>query len=283
MPSRRDVLAGAAAGGAIAALGLPSLALADIAGDPRLVVLILRGGADGLALVPAPGDSDYFGQRGQINNDDDRDDLPLDGFFALHPRLAGIAPLWRDKQLLVVHAAQTGYRERSHFDAQDLLENGLNGVSGLADGWLNRALGYYGPAAAGRGLAAGPGMPLILQGPAPVNAWAPRRLPPAEAGFLARLQQASAGDPLLGPALADGVRQADANQTLLGDLGVHHGGSVTSRPALARLAEATGRMLAAPDGPRVATLNLGGWDSHGYQKINLSYRVPYLDDMLVAL
>jgi len=95
--------------------------------------------------------------------------------------------------------------------------------------------------------------------------------------------QLSAADPQLGAALAEGVRSAQGNRALLGELAVQRGGDSVSREALARLAEASGRLLSAGDGPRVATLELGGWDSHGYQKISLSYRVPYLNDMLVSL
>ncbi len=280
MLTRRAALKSAAAAGAFAAVGPVSIGLAAAPTDRRLVVLILRGGADGLALVPAPGDPAHAARRGQLA---EQEAIDLDGHFALHPKFSGLGALWREGQLAVVHAAQTGYRNRSHFDAQDMLENGLNTLSGVADGWLNRALGYFDDGAPRRGLAAGYGTPLILRGKTPIATWAPRRLPRPDPGFLAKLQAISGPDRQIGKALDAGVKMAETNRALLGRLEAGGPGSATSRSAIADLARATGRLLSATAGARVAALEIGGWDTHGYQNIALSYRVPYLDDALVAL
>ncbi len=284
MITRRKVLQGSAATAtAIATMGGGRLALAAAPLDSRLVVVILRGGADGLAMVPAPGDSQFKKLRqnlAQLN--DNIPHIELDGFFGLHPRLVGLGQLWQQKQLAVVHAAQTGYRRRSHFDAQDLLENGLNSVSALADGWLNRALGYFGERQPRAGLAVGYGTPLILQGATPISTWAPRRLPRPEPDYLNKLLAISSTDPAIAGALNQGIKSDLANRDRLGHLETVRSGA-SGRQALADLAAAAGRMLAADDGARVAALDMGGWDTHGYQNIALSYRMPTLDGMLMAL
>lgn len=285
MITRRRILQGAAgAAGALAALGNSSLGLAAAATDRRLVVVILRGGTDGLALVPAPGDTNFAPLRQRLAvQDPNADNIDLDGFFALHPKLTGLASLWRDKQLAIVHAAQTGYRSRSHFDAQDLLETGHNTVSALADGWLNRALGYFAAAEPRTGLAVGYGTPLILQGRTPIATWAPRRLDRPEPEFLNKLMMVSARDPAISRALGEGIKTEAVNRRRLGHLESSEIAGAGAPRALADLAEAAGRLLSADTGARVAALDIGGWDTHGYQTTALSYRMPVLDGTLMAL
>ncbi len=285
MITRRRILQGAAgAAGAIAALGNSPLTLAAAATDRRLVVVILRGGTDGLALVPAPGDANFGQLRQRLAvQDPNADNIDLDGFFALHPKLTGLASLWREKQLAVVHAAQTGYRSRSHFDAQDLLETGHNTVSALADGWLNRALGYFAAAETRTGLAVGYGTPLILQGKTPIATWAPRRLDRPEPEFLNKLMMISARDPEISRALGEGIKTEAVNRRRLGHLESSEIAGTGAPRALADLAEAAGRLLSADTGARVAALDIDGWDTHGYQITALSYRMPILDRTLMAL
>ncbi len=201
MISRRELLQTAAAVGALSALATPGFAAAAAPTERRLVVILLRGGIDGLALVPAPGDPNFAARRGQLDN---HDAIPLDGFFALHPKLTALEPIWQAKQLAVVHAAHTVSRNRSHFDAQDLLEIGLNELRSTADGWLNRALASFARSGPAPGLAVGYGMPLIMRGPARVSTWAPRRLPGVDADFLKHLTRLSCDDKAIGEALAEG-------------------------------------------------------------------------------
>lgn len=289
--TRRTVLYGAAGAagtaGSLAVLGNTPFAFTNAPMDRRLVVVILRGGADGLAMVPAPGDPDFFQRRqGLINRERDNNPIDLDGFFALHHGLTGLASLWAKKQLLVVHAAQTGYRDRSHFDAQDLLESGLDRVSALADGWLNRALGYFGAQDPQAGLAVGYGTPLILQGPTPITSWAPRVLARPDPEFLNRLVAMSSRDKAIGKALNQGIKVEKANRERLGHLetaSLERGSATNARQAITTLAKAAGRLLSADRGARVAALNIGGWDTHGYQNTSLSYRMPLLDGALMAL
>ena len=207
MISRRQVLAAAVAtAGSLAFLGRPRVALAAAPTDRRCVVVILRGGADGLALVPAPGDPNFGRLRGKLaRQDKDSDDISLDGTFALHPKLTSLARMWREKHLAIVHAAQTGCRDRSQFVAQDILESGLDNLSGKADGWLNRALGYFEETEPRIGLAAGFGTPLILYGQMPVATWGPRRLPNPSPDYLGKLLAVSRHDAEISGALEEGI------------------------------------------------------------------------------
>ncbi|HTH17363.1 MAG TPA: hypothetical protein VL974_11970, partial [Magnetospirillum sp.] len=160
MPSRRQVLISGAAGMLV---GLaPGLSAAALPGEARLVVVLLRGGMDGLHAVPPVGDPAYARARGAMALEREMV-LPLDNTYAFHPALAPLLPYWRKGELAVVHAVASPYRARSHFDGQDLLESGGARPHQKNDGWLNRALTAL---SAGRntGLAVANGLPLILQG-----------------------------------------------------------------------------------------------------------------------
>ena len=138
--TRRALLLGGASFAAWAYL--PKFARAADGRDPRLVVLILRGALDGLATVAPMGDPDYAGLHGPIAlaSSGPNAAVPLDAFFALHPAMPELARMYRAKHAAVVHAVATPYRERSHFDGQDVLESGFAGPGRVQSGWLNRAL-----------------------------------------------------------------------------------------------------------------------------------------------
>ena len=138
--SRRALLLGGAWFAAWAYL--PKFARAADGRDPRLIVVILRGALDGLATVAPVGDPDYAALHGSIalTSDGPHAGLMLDSFFVLHPAMPEFARMYRDKQAAVIHAVATPYRDRSHFDGQDVLESGLAGRGRVQSGWLNRAL-----------------------------------------------------------------------------------------------------------------------------------------------
>src|SRR2546425_602574 len=190
-PSRRELLL--ASGTLFAWAYLPKVARAE-GRDPRLLVIVLRGALDGLAAVAPVGDPEWVRLRGEqaLTLDGKTPALPLDSFFALNPAMPNLHRLYQAGAATIVHAAATPYRERSHFDGQDVLESGL-GKPGTADtGWLNRALASLQPGeragARGRGaFGVGPIAPLVVRGPAPVLSWTPRRLPPAGEDTMTRL------------------------------------------------------------------------------------------------
>ncbi|HEX3140181.1 MAG TPA: hypothetical protein VHQ87_09010, partial [Rhizobacter sp.] len=136
LPRRRFMQHTAAAGLVLAA---PGLVLARAATERRFVFIRQRGAADGLDTVVPYADPAYAGLRGALAVDASAA-LHLDGSFALHPSLAEIGKLYGAQQALFVHAVASPYRERSHFDAQDMLESGGAAPHVLKDGWLNRLI-----------------------------------------------------------------------------------------------------------------------------------------------
>jgi uncharacterized protein (DUF1501 family) len=240
--------------------------------DPRLLVVILRGALDGLSAVPPIADSAYRELRGEIAipTEGEFAALPLDGYFALHPAMKTFARLYREKKASVVHAAATPYRERSHFDGQDLLESGYEKPGRVDSGWLNRALqelprgGRVNPRG---GLGIGPATPLILRGAAPVMGWAPQQAPNAGDDLAARvLDLYTHRDPALATALRAGLdtdRMAKA-QGMTGEMAKMQGGPADPR-GMVQAAQGAARLLIAADGPRVAALSFDGWDTHANQ------------------
>ena len=261
-------------------------------GDQRFVFVLLRGALDGLAAVPAVGDPDYVRLRGELDLSRAATLHRLDDTFALHPALNFMAEQWEHKQLAVVHAVATPYRERSHFDAQDVLESGCVHPHASQSGWLNRALGAL-PAAmrgAGRnaGVALGANIPLVMRGPAEVASWSPGRLPDLQGDTLQRIAQMYSGDELLAQRLADALAADEiAGQGAGMGQGMGTGAARAAGAAqLTQTAKATASFLTQPDGPRVAVFETTGWDTHANQGADqgaLSLRLAALDGALRAL
>ena len=264
-PNRRVFLAGATS--LTAALMMPRIASAAGARDPRLVVVILRGALDGLSAVPPVGDPTYESLRPDIaiKQAGPKPALPLDGAFALNPALARLHAMVKRGEALVVHAAANGYRERSHFDGQDALENGT--VSKTLDtGWLNRAMAELpsaGRVAPASGLGIGATVPLILRGPSPVVSWIPPKLDAAKDDTIDRLAALyAARDPELSRAFEAGV-EIDRMANVGGGMAVTDAPGVKRlRQGFVSLAQGAARLMASPDGPRVAALSYDGWDTH---------------------
>jgi uncharacterized protein (DUF1501 family) len=261
---------------------LPRCVFADAATDARFVLVLLRGALDGLAAVPAYGDGNYASKRGALAITEPQ--LKLDGTFALHPSLTHLHERYEARELIVFHAVASAYRERSHFDGQDLLENGTSSPKAAHNGWLNRALPLL-PDAKQRAtdriaLALAQNLPLVLRGDAGVGSWAPSRLPDMDSDtlqriadlysndeyFASRLQSALAADDIAGNGMSAG-RRDPVN-------------------ALSPVAAAAGKFLAAADGPRIAVLEAGGWDTHanqGAERGQLATRLRGLDQALKRL
>jgi uncharacterized protein (DUF1501 family) len=292
--SRRSFLASGAASLALWSL-VPRMALAGTR-DPRLLVMVLRGGLDGLAAVAPVGDPDYARLRGDIAlpTSGDGAGLPLDGFFALNSAMPQLHALYRNGEALIVHAVHTPYRARSHFDGQDVLESGLPGVGKVGDGWLNRALATLPDAgrANPRGLALGAVVPLVMRGKAPVLSWIPKVYGvPLRDSTIARLMDLYAEtDPILARAFAEGMeinRVADANPgTPAGQRAPVQTPAERLNRQFTEAAEAAAKFLSASDGPRVGVLSYDGWDTHaneGPVKGQLALRLGSLDAAIAAL
>jgi uncharacterized protein (DUF1501 family) len=284
LSTRRHLLLGLSA----LALPFPNLALAAAPTDRRFVFVVLRGGLDGIGAVIPYADPDYRALRGEIAlpaPGQDGGAIDLDGRFGLHPALAPLERLWREKQLAIVHAVATPYRQRSHFDGQDLLENGTADPRAKGGGWLNRSIALLGrPKESNRrlGLAVGGTVPLTLRGEVPVATWSPPQLPDASADFLAKVAQLYRGDATLGPVLAQGVG-AQAMSTEV--IGARTMGDTPARGpgAFKAAAEAAGKLLASPVGPRIAVLELNGFDTHAQQRQRIVGPLTAFADGMVAL
>ena len=277
-PTRRATLLGLTAamtlrGAAVAFGAAPT--------EQRLVVVILRGALDGLAAVVPYGDANLMGWRGGLvpkPPGQAEGMLDLGGYFGLHPALGGLHDMYAAGEALPVHAVSNGTGTRSHFEAQDRLELGaLRG--GIASGWLNRAAGLVAPPGAkAAALSVGTSVPLLLRGPAPVGTWMPPGGVHGDAAFYAGLAALHAADPVTGPSIALALRERGYSAAALAGMA-----PLPNKGAFPALCAAAGRLLAAPDGPRLAALEAEGWDTHAHQAQRLPPVLRTLDEGLVAL
>jgi uncharacterized protein (DUF1501 family) len=252
--NRRTLLKTASLGLAIAAL--PRLAFAAPATDKRFVVVIQRGGMDGLAAVPAYGDPAFESARAGIATPPPGSAdgaLALDSMFGLHPALTEFATLYGEGSLLPIHATCIAYHGRSHFEAQNVLENGSATPYLLKSGWLNRSLAALPAADHDVGIAIAQSMPVIMRGDAVVTSWYPSILPQPNSDTVARIAAMYSTDPKLDAALARARS-------------VHEMATDTDAGSqFAGLMAAAGSFLVKPDGPRVAMIESSGWDTHAAQ------------------
>ena len=286
--TRRELLLGS--GALFAWAFVPKIARAE-GRDPRFLTIVLRGALDGLAAVAPVGDPDWVKLRGDnaLKLGGTKPALPLDGFFAVNPAMPNLHRLYRAGQAIVVHAAATPYRERSHFDGQDVLESGLARPGHADTGWLNRALAKLEPedrsatsANGHRTFAVGPVTPLVVRGPAPVLSWVPPRLPPVGDDTTMRLLDLYRHtDPTLARVLEERLDLAklgpDNPPGKPGEMGpaVQVGNINQVRTYFAEVAGAAGKFLANPEGPRVGALALDGWDTHVNEGV-VDGRLPQL-------
>jgi uncharacterized protein (DUF1501 family) len=296
-PSRRDALIGA--GSLFAWSQMPRLARAE-GRDPRLLAIVLRGALDGLGAVAPVGDPDWIGLRGDraLLLDGKPPALPLDGFFALNPAMPNLHRLYQAQQAAIVHATATPYRERSHFDGQDVLESGMARPGTVDTGWLNRALVALASDGqvdlrGSRALGVGSVTPLVVRGRAPVLSWVPQRLLPASDDTQARLLDLYRHtDPRLAAALDARIRLAALGPTGPSDASMPEDAPLVApgiagvRAYFAEAAGAAARLLAKPDGPRVGAVGFVGWDTHineGAASGQLANLLGALDGALAAI
>jgi uncharacterized protein (DUF1501 family) len=276
LPHRRDLLAGLA-GISVAFAGRAAAA----AGSSRrkLVVMVARGGLDGLSLTPPYGEAAYAGLRGALALAPPGAPggvLKLDGTFGLHPAMPGLHAMALAGEARIAPAVAIPGRIRSHFEAQDMLENGSERVYGLESGWLNRALQALGST---RGLAVGAQTPLVLRGPVQAASWSPGPSLPEGDRVATILMDLYRDDALLAPALAAGL-SADAMAEAA------TGGQPVRRNDVRGLGAAIARFMTAEDGPDVVALSLDGFDTHARQGAavgQLANRLGPVDQLLTGL
>lgn len=272
MFNRRRFLRVAAAG-AGAMLVAPQIVFARVATDRRFVFVIQRGAADGLNIVVPYADPAYASLRGALAVDTSAS-TKLDGTFALHPSLVQIGQMVGRREALFVHAVASPYRDRSHFDGQNVLETGGSSAYQVKDGWLNRLVGMM-PGATSttheNAIAFAPTVPMALRGASNVASYAPSGLPQAPDDLLTRVSQLYEQDAQLRPLW----ESAMAARGLAGDAG--------ARQDPASLGKLAAGFLSREDGPRIAMIETGGWDTHSAQMPRLAAQLKALDTMLAAL
>ncbi len=268
MIDRRSLLARSAL--LSGALFAPRLAWAAAPIERRLVFVIQRGAADGLATLAPTGDPAYAGLRGELA--DIGGGIKLDGMFTLHPALAQLAARYQAGEALFVHATASPYRDRSHFDGQNVLETGGKLPYDRDDGWMNRLVGLL-PGGDAKTLALSPAIPTALRGGASVSSYAPTNLPDASAEYLQRIGRLYAGDAQLHALWSEAVQTRAMAAGLAEDGG--------------RGAAAAGKLAASlmtgPEGARLVMVESNGWDTHAGQRGRLANQLGGLDAMLAAL
>jgi uncharacterized protein (DUF1501 family) len=290
-PSRRELLL--ASGTLFAWTHLPKLAQAE-GRDPRFLAIILRGALDGLATVAPVGDPDWLALRGDnaLTLDGKLPALKLDDFFALNPAMPNLHRMFAAKEAIIVHASATPYRDRSHFDGQDLLESGLPKPGASESGWLNRTLAALTPTGrvdpkGSRLFAVGPVTPLVVRGPAPVLSWSPQRVLPASEDTVQRLLALYRDcDAKLAGVLEDNAKLMMAVEQPGSGQKPSAPGPGQVRAYFSEAAGTAAKFLARPDGPRVGALALDGWDTHfneGIAQGRLSQLLGALDEALAAI
>jgi uncharacterized protein (DUF1501 family) len=267
MVTRRQFLALAAS--SAGALFVPRITFAAAETDRRFVFLIQRGAADGLHIVAPYADSEYAKLRGPIASDIG-EATKLDGSFALHAALIETAKMYKAGEALFVHAVATQYRDRSHFDGQNVLETGGRAPYQLKDGWLNRLTALL-PKQKAAPIALAPTVPMALRGSADTTSYAPSALPEPNADLLARVGLLYQRDPLLHPLWSAAMETRNMAT------------KDERRQDPAALGKLAATLLARANGPRIAMIETSGWDTHTHQVARLARLLSGFDAMLAAM
>jgi uncharacterized protein (DUF1501 family) len=270
MITRRTLIASSLA--ALGTTALPQISFArGVGGKRRFIFIIQRGAADGLHSVAPIGDPGLRTARASLV-DAMGAGVKLDSMFALHPALGQTAELYKSGEALFVHAVASANRDRSHFDAQNILETGGPRAYAEKDGWMNRLVGLL-PAADGKAMALAQTLPAALRGPSTVTNYAPSRLPDASQDLMMRVTDLYAHDPQL-----RGLWQSAMDtRALAGDLGEGAGRGGAATGALAA------KLMAPDDGARLMMIETGGWDTHSAQKGRMNGSLNGLDQMIGAI
>jgi uncharacterized protein (DUF1501 family) len=189
---------------------------------------------------------------------------------------------WSEQQALIIHAVASPYRARSHFDGQDVLENGSSAAKSMRNGWMNRVLGAANQPT--EAIAISQHIPLILRGDYPAANWAPSSMAATSDATLERVQDMYAADEFLSTRLTQALQANEIAEA---------GDAMDGRPARAnsaqyfrQLMQAAANFLTTEDGPTMAVVEAGGWDTHANQGTTggaLANRLSMLDSGLADL
>ena len=276
--TRRQALIGF---GSVCYFGMRSQAQAAPSASPRLVVINMTGGVDGLSIVAPYGDPYLAKLRAPIMDTavgTTGGMFDLGGFYGLHPSMPHFRSLFVNGQALAVHAVGNVAYTRSHFDGQDILQAGSTTLRD--NGWLNRVASLIpGTGAMQSSMAMSPTVPLLLQGAAPVAGWMPGLLGGIPSATLAAATAQIARDPVLGPAMA--VALGDYNTVCA--IRTQGGNAPAGLGPVASVAHYAAIALAAPSGPSIASFESGNVDTHGNQMSTLKSSLTDLDNAFDVL
>jgi uncharacterized protein (DUF1501 family) len=259
--------------GATALLAVPRLVFAQAPTERRFIFIIQRGAADGLNTVIPYAEPAYASLRGGLAIPPENA-LKLDGTFALHPSLENMRDMYVAGQATFFHAVASPYRERSHFDGQNVLETGGGAPYQLKDGWMNRLLAAM-PRGGKEAIAFSPSVPMAMRGAVEVTSYAPSALPKANEDLLLRVEQLYADDAKLHSLWSSALEA----RGMAGGMSAGQG----NRQDPAALGRMAASFLARPEGPRIAMIETSGWDTHSGQHARLAAQLKGLDGMLAGL
>lgn len=249
----------------------------------RLILVILRGAMDGLAAVQPFADTSLRALRQSVLVNDN-ELFKLDSYFGLHPALGNLAGMYQDRDLAVFHAVATPYRERSHFDGQNVLEIGSTTPDQGMSGWINRCVPMLENDTASV-LGIGQNTPKILDGQFETSSWAPAVLPEPDVSTITRLQALYAQDAYLGERFMQGLVAKNLAEDMDGMANTNSGRGRRGQNFNA-LAQAAGKFLAQDTGPVIAVLESTGWDTHANQGAGqgqLANKLTELDNGMATL
>lgn len=258
--------------GTLALLTASPVLFAQAATERRFVFIIQRGAADGLSTLIPYAEPAYANLRGALAIDAESA-LKLDGSFALHPSLPKLREMYTAGQANLFHAVASPYRDRSHFDGQNVLETGGHAPYQVKDGWMNRLLTML-PRRGKDAIAFSPAVPLAMRGALDIATYAPSTLPQANDDLMARVAQLYAKDTQL-HGLWSSALEARGMAASAGG-----GGNRQDPGALGRMAAG---FLARADGPRLAMIETSGWDTHSGQAARLTSQLKGLDSLIAGL
>ncbi len=270
MMDRRNLLAAMG----LSALGLaaPKMAFAKTGSSKKFILILQRGAADGLMALAPTGDSQFSSVRAPFMRDI-KDGRRIDSFFTLHAAMPNIARLYGERDALFAHAVASSYRERSHFDGQNILETGGNSPYAIKSGWMNRLIGLLPGAQGRRAIALASALPQVLRGDNAAASFAPNNRRSPNAALLDRLSDLYSDEPLL----SNAWEQARMTQDMVGDTG-----KIGPRD-MAAIGALMAKIVKGPGGASLAMYETSGWDTHAAQSFRSKTELGKLDSLIGAL
>lgn len=265
--TRRNFLIGGAANVFLTGLNLSTPVGASIGPKKNLIVVMLRGGLDGLSAVPAIGDKKFKKYRKNLYGEYSKDVFKISADFGLHPRLEYFNTLYGRNEAAVVHATNTPYVDRSHFDGQDVMMSGATRPYAVKTGWLGR--GMVAANIMDVGLTLSLPIPLLLRGAKQKDNYFPAEGIIPKDATLEKLISAYRNDDDM-KMVMENIRRRPVSQ--------FYGENDTRN-----LAKHTGRILKDELGPNVAVFDMDGFDTHAGQLYNNNKNLEQFDNLLIIL